>query len=559
MRFLRRASRGPLRLAALLASAAVVVGCGSDADWFDAKGRRAPGVSLSKAAEVKVKLAGDSGLAPAETKPPALNAARIPVPPKDGPTLAPIALRTKVRAAPSFSAEVVGYLRIGARVARSKEAVGRDGCPDGWYAIRPLGFVCMDDEATVNLDHPLARAMTVEPNLDWPLPYRYGFVRSIAPNYLRVPTKDEQFQYEMRLARHLRNWKKFSDEWDQIDVGSNDVPLDSQGLASGPIPDHARPLGLSERYGGTGNDDIPWWLSKGRKIPNISAFRAPPQAVIANRVKRHAGIAMVGSFVTDEKSLGRRYAITTDARLIPADKIKANSGSPFHGQSLANTGLPVAFAYASGAGVYAFDNGSPRRLQDLSHREVLSLTGTVRNVNKVRWVQTRDERWVKSDEVRTAVKPSTLPSFAKDKTRWIDVSLLQQTLVLYEGETPTYVTLVSTGRDGIGDPAKTLSSPQGVFRIYQKHVTTTMDSDVADNEFELRDVPWVMYFKAGYALHAAYWHDDFGRARSHGCINLSPIDARYVFRWATPEVPEHWHSVTESTLFEPGTLVNIHP
>jgi lipoprotein-anchoring transpeptidase ErfK/SrfK len=174
-------------------------------------------------------------------------------------------------------------------------------------------------------------------------------------------------------------------------------------------------------------------------------------------------------------------------------------------------------------------------------------------------VQTRSGNWVKSEELRTVAKPSTLPNFAKGQTRWIDISLLQQTLVLYEGETPVYVTLVSTGKDGLGEPGETLSTPQGLFRVYQKHVTTTMDSDVADSEFELRDVPWVMYFKAGYALHGAYWHDDFGRARSHGCVNLAPIDARYVFRWASPEVPEHWHSVSESDAFEQGTLINIHP
>jgi hypothetical protein len=60
-------------------------------------------------------------------------------------------------------------------------------------------------------------------------------------------------------------------------------------------------------------------------------------------------------------------------------------------------------------------------------------------------------------------------------------------------------------------------------------------------------------------LHGAYWHDEFGRARSHGCVNLSPIDARFAFQWSSPQVPEHWHSVTTSSEFEEGTLVNIHP
>jgi lipoprotein-anchoring transpeptidase ErfK/SrfK len=130
-------------------------------------------------------------------------------------------------------------------------------------------------------------------------------------------------------------------------------------------------------------------------------------------------------------------------------------------------------------------------------------------------------------------------------------------LVLWEGDRPVYATLVSTGRDGLADPKTTLSTPLGTFRILQKHVTTTMDSTAADNEFELRDVPWVMYFKGGYALHGAYWHDDFGRMRSHGCVNLAPIDARYVFEWSSPDVPDHWHGAYASESLGQGTLLRI--
>jgi lipoprotein-anchoring transpeptidase ErfK/SrfK len=468
-------------------------------------------------------------------------------------------MRVKVLEKPEPNAKVLGTLRLGARVSRSAQPVGREGCAGGYYAVRPVGFVCTGDEATINLEHPLARALQTEPNLAWPMPYRYGFIRAIAPNYLRVPTKEEQYKYEMRLDRHLRSWKKLGTSWDDLDVGANDVPLDGNGYAIGGIPEHAKPLGQSERFGGNGDDKAPWWLDGGRKIPNISGFRAPSYAVIANRIKRHAGVAMVGSFIAGPEAENRRFVITTDARLIPADKIKANSGSPFHGYSISEMGLPVAFAFAKTAATYDLSDGEFKKSRVMAYREMIPLNGNVRNVRNDRWVQLKTGQWVKSAEVRTAVKPSSLPNYAKGKTRWIDISLLQQTLVLYEGESPVYVTLVSTGRDGLGEPGETLSTPQGMFRIYQKHVTTTMDSDVADSEFELRDVPWVMYFKAGYALHAAYWHDDFGRARSHGCVNLSPIDARIVFRWSTPEVPTHWHSVSESDVFENGTLINIHP
>ena len=76
--------------------------------------------------------------------------------------------------------------------------------------------------------------------------------------------------------------------------------------------------------------------------------------------------------------------------------------------------------------------------------------------------------------------------------------------------------------------------------------------------FELRDVPWIQYFAAGYALHGAYWHDVFGLPRSHGCVNLSPIDARLVFRWTDPPLPEGWHGINVGADMGQGTAVYVH-
>jgi len=82
---------------------------------------------------------------------------------------------------------------------------------------------------------------------------------------------------------------------------------------------------------------------------------------------------------------------------------------------------------------------------------------------------------------------------------------------------------------------------------------------VVGEEFELMDVPWVQYFKAGFALHAAYWHTEFGRPRSHGCINLSPIDAYRIFHWTEPQVPTRWHSITAGDDVGEGTLIHVRP
>jgi hypothetical protein len=488
--------------------------------------------------------------------------AALPVPDADGPKLAPLKMEVPVFAKPSQDAARIGTLRVGARVARSEQPVAREGCPAGWYKIRPLGFVCAEEDVTTDLEHPVVRAVGTEPDRTRPLPYAYGFLRAVAPNYLRIPTKAQQFKREMRLERHLKNWKKLRDEWDKIELGANDVPLDENGLATGPAPTESpeRDVGQHFRAGGESSDTPPWWLEGSkRKIPNLSAFKAPSYADIAGRSKRHAGLALIGTFVAEDEGFSRRFAITADTRLVPADKIKPDAGSPFHGHAFSDFGLPVAFATAPGSSYWDLNDGKLQRAKRLERREFVPLSGRVQRVGGERMVQAKNGQWLRSEDLRTAVKPEKLPWFASKKRRWVQVSLLSQTLVLWEGATPVYATLVSTGRDGIGDPKTTMSTPQGTFRITQKHVTTTMDSNVADSEFELRDVPWVMYFKGGYALHGAYWHDDFGRPRSHGCINLAPIDARYVFEWTAPEVPEHWHGTEAGEALDKGTILHIVP
>jgi lipoprotein-anchoring transpeptidase ErfK/SrfK len=67
-------------------------------------------------------------------------------------------------------------------------------------------------------------------------------------------------------------------------------------------------------------------------------------------------------------------------------------------------------------------------------------------------------------------------------------------------------------------------------------------------------VPFVQYFHKGYALHAAYWHDDFGHAHSHGCVNLAPVDAAWLYRWTDPRMPTGWHGA----MVKEGTIVFVH-
>jgi len=145
--------------------------------------------------------------------------------------------------------------------------------------------------------------------------------------------------------------------------------------------------------------------------------------------------------------------------------------------------------------------------------------------------------------------------FARGGKKWIDVSIKRQMLVAYEGTRPVYATLVSTGMGGMGDPETTHATIRGTFMIHAKHVSGTMDGDEGSDAFDLRDVPYIQYFHEGFALHGAYWHDEFGKVRSHGCVNLAPADAAWLFGWTDPVVPAEWHGAVNR---EAGTLVYTH-
>ena len=100
--------------------------------------------------------------------------------------------------------------------------------------------------------------------------------------------------------------------------------------------------------------------------------------------------------------------------------------------------------------------------------------------------------------------------------------------------------------------------------LVEKNVKSGRDAEYGvtkrrgEGTFWLRDVPYVQFFESAYALHVAYWHDVFGIARSHGCINLSPIDGRWVFAWTDPPIPDGWHGAVAGADVGEGTTIIVH-
>ena len=454
--------------------------------------------------------------------------AEPPKPP--APRLSTTHLWSRILERPSWSAATIGWVRAGSRIERAATKTEQPGCATGWYSVKPGGFVCDGAEGvTTDLDDPaVAAAARYPPDLASALPYGYGTSES-APFYARIPTAAEMKQAEGDVAAHLKEWAARSDGPD----ATSRPPRTALPLAAVPefLRDHAQAPSLLER-------------SLGKQLTAGSAWST-------------MGLAFVAEFEAE----GRDWYLTTEQLLVPADRMRAVRLSDFHGIELAKPGevgehLPIAWVRAhepvkvlrlEGDRVVDAELTLPFRSHvaiadaalTLKGQRYLELTAPPTSWPKERWL-------VQASDVTRVDAEGAVPSGVGANDAWVDVSLRDQTLVYYEGTHPTFATLISSG---FGADHGT---PMGLWRIYAKHVSSRMEragkpvekpGDTYDPPYRLDDVPWVQYYSGPYALHTSYWHDEFGQPHSHGCINLSPVDARTIFERTTPSVPSGWHGV----------------
>ena len=117
--------------------------------------------------------------------------------------------------------------------------------------------------------------------------------------------------------------------------------------------------------------------------------------------------------------------------------------------------------------------------------------------------------------------------------KWIEVNLSTQTMTVWRGSTKVSSSLVSTGKPGF-------STPSGTFYITTKYTSVTMAACVNGECWNTPGVPWAMLFRSGgFFIHGAYWHNDFGTVRSHGCVNLPVPYAEWLYGW-TPSGTRVW-------------------
>lgn len=430
----------------------------------------------------------------------------------------------QIRARPDGTSRIVGYMRRGSRF-RARESLRGPGCSRGWSEVEGGGFVCRAEGFQLGTSPQTFEPSPVAPSLADALPYPYAHVgREDAPEYWRLPTVEEEAEASVLMAT-LRERA--------AEAEARATATTSEEAN----PDLEAPPGLVEVTG---------TLPTSAAVATETAITLP--AFFRQRLQRGFYVSLDAEVEDGD----RRFLRTVRGAFVPADAMTPAEPPSMRGVVLSGAFQPpLGFVYRRGASTLSRDSasGALRESGTAEYHRPMLLADEIIERRGSPYRVARDGTIVRESTLRLIV-PIERPAAIHDEDRWIHVDLSDQTLVAYEGDRAVFATLVSTGREGF-------ATPTGTFRIQSKHVSTTMDDPSSATEaYSIEDVPWTMYFEGSYALHAAFWHDNFGRVRSHGCVNLAPADARWLFEWTGPALPPGWHGII-TTPRTPGTWVHI--
>ena len=508
--------------------------------------------------------------------------------PYTGPLLGALAVQTPVYPKMEFGKKRLGYIRLGGKVPVDPAPVKNGDCPAGWYRLLDGGYVC-GKYATPDLTNPQVRLGITAPNLDDVLPYKYAYNTGHGtPLYRSVPSKEEMLRYEpyLEAATKAKKKKKSEEAEEEGDEKPSAKEQDAQdatavaaaatsaapastastasteGAAAQPAAMEQPALAIDPMAdAGIAPEEPPkpWWqqIEPGKPINvTLAELEKDADGTVAKRMVK-------GFFVAVDKTFGwngRLWYKTTAGLVAPSDRMYIVKPPTSSGLDFPEGAKQIGFITSTKSSKFELDAEmkNVKVVGPLARFAAFGLTGETATVKSVVYRKTTEGWWMKGAD-GTFTEPGPQPKDLAPGEKWIDVNLTRRTLVAIEGDKPVFATLVSPGRKST-NKAKDHSTIQGTFRIREKHIAVTMDGDgtvAGDLPYSIEDVPYVAYFEGSYALHGAFWHNNFGREMSHGCVNLSPLDAKKVFFWAEPKLPRGWHAVW-STPENRGTLVVVH-
>lgn len=441
-----------------------------------------------------------------------------------------------------------GYIGLGGSAPlkggslESARVTGSGGC-NAWYAIEPSGFVCAGDTASVDPTDPLTAALIGDAGrADDPWPFEYGESLG-APRYTSIPSAADMRKTEWDLEPHFAKVlaareAKSAEEVATIDKSLVGVDLSFSGR---PAPQLAA---------------VTPFVREARKLVALGSTIAWVKEFDVEYPKGEYGITK------------RTFLLTSDHALVPKDRVRPYPRSQFKGVFLRDTvKLPLAFFRKTPRPKYRRDEAGKmvQTGESWPARGWTMMTGEEVVSGAERYLATREEGIYASAADATVITEAAPPSgkitAAQGRGTWLDISVQGGWLVAYEKTTPVFATLISPGRGGVPFPGvdalDTASTPLGNFRVDGKFRWATMVSST-NSDIVHTDVQYVQNFHGPHALHGAYWHDVFGEPKSGGCVNLSPIDSKWVFDFTEPELPPGWHGLRSTNYSVYATIVAVH-
>jgi len=400
-----------------------------------------------------------------------------------------------VRLQPDDTAKRIGTVAIDTRVAWTRTAPGH-GCTRPWIEIAPRGWVC-GDYVAASKHEPYGQEV---PPLDR---------GEIVPGVYGKITEKDAVTYELEKPGRKRH------------------------------RDHDRDKDRAKDRDRHRDRD----KEKDAKLDPKSPHMIEGEPVVGS-----VNVRQYDAITIDDKAYWK--IAQKDNTYVLASAITPHSPSSYRGDRLddaAPLDAPIVVAFSrAGAKTLAIGGGRsvPARSAwaALETRRDQGGHALAYRVDATGWLAADDAR-----EFHRTAKPDDVAA----SERWIDVDLDAQILVAFEGERAVFATMVSSG--GKDTPTET-----GVYRIWLKESEADMKGLNGEDPYSVATVPWTQYFypDKGLALHTAYWHDQFGTRRSHGCVNLAPRDARWLYFWSDPQVPPGWTSA-QGLVELPGSIVRV--
>jgi lipoprotein-anchoring transpeptidase ErfK/SrfK len=148
--------------------------------------------------------------------------------------------------------------------------------------------------------------------------------------------------------------------------------------------------------------------------------------------------------------------------------------------------------------------------------------------------------WAAAEAFRPLSAEEMSPIHPEVEDKLVVVDLTYQTLSCMEGDNEVYFCRVSTGPkiNSKENPSGKWATPLGKHTIWRKLVSVHMTGGTTGGGYDLPGIGWTTLFSSkGMAIHSTFWHNNYGIPQSHGCVNCTPEDSQWIFRWTMPVVP----------------------